>query len=417
MRLSSHKLAALLCAVTLTAMTGCGNMGVRDTDNLDNGKEPKSGVTTTKKAVTDDVTTEEEDQTAEKLPIPDGQPSYVVTLLCAGDNLVHDNIYNEAWKNGGETHYDFTYAYRNIAPYLADTDIAVVNQESLVTDAFAPSSYPYFATPTANGDHLVDMGFNVICMANNHVLDNGADGLMSSLDYWDSKEVVHFGAYRSEADSENIRTMEVNGITFAFLGYMEHTNWITLDGDEGKVVYLNEEDVIERQVRAANDMADVVVVSCHFGTEIENELNSQQIEMAPKLVEWGADLIIGTQAHTVNTCGYIDKPDGGQAFCYYGLGDLISTVYDVKSPVGMLGKLNVIKDPESGAISFENVKAIPMISHFEAEDYNGDWYNCTVYPYKDYTDELIARNYIDGFSRQSIENCLSYIPDEFLSIE
>lgn len=416
MRFKSNKLTALLCAVLVGAMAGCGNMGVKDTDNLDNGKEPKGDSAEKTTDHIDKDTTNEEDVT-DKLPLPEEQPSYVVSLLCAGDNLIHDNIYKEAWHKGGDTHYDFTYAYKNVEHYLEGTDIAILNQETLVTDDYEPSSFPNFATPTANGDHMVDMGFNVVSMANNHVLDMGAEGLISSLDYWDSKGVTHYGAYRDRADSEDIRTLEVNGITFAFLGYMEHSNGYSLDEDSGKVLYLEQEDIIERQVRAADELADVVVVSCHFGNEVENELNVVQIDMTPKLVEWGADLIIGTQAHTVSTCEYIDKPDGGQAFCYYGLGNFISTMYDLRSPVGILGKLNVIKDPESGSVRFENVKAIPIISHFEADSYDGDWYNCAVYPYKDYTDELFERNYIYGFDRQCVEDCLSYIPDEFLSIE
>ncbi|WP_295158273.1 CapA family protein [uncultured Ruminococcus sp.] len=415
-----NKLTALLCAVLMTALTGCGNLGIKDTDGLDNGKEPGAGhaaAVSKKQKADDDQPTKEEDQ-SDKLPIPEDQPSYVVSLLCAGDNLVHDNIYNEAWHKGGDTHYDFTYAYQNVERYLDGTDIAILNQETLVTDDYGPQSYPLFATPTANGDHMIDIGFNVFSMSNNHVLDMGSDGLISSLDYWDSKNVVHYGAYRDEADSENIRTMEVNGITFAFLGYMEHTNGFFIeDGEAGKVVYLSDEDVVERQVRAANELADVVIVSCHFGNEIENEINVVQETMAPKLVEWGADLIIGTQAHTISTCNYIEKPEGGQAFCYYGLGNFISTMYDLRSPVGLIGKLNVVKDPVTGTVSFENVKAIPIISHFEADSYDGDWYNCTEYPYKEYTDELFERNYIEGFNRQCVEDCLSYIPDEFLSIE
>ena len=409
------KLAALMCAVLMSSSAaGCASIGVKDTDNLDNGKEPQPLI-----VIEEPEDTEPTSQEPVEQPVTEPQPSYECSLLCAGDNLIHDNIYNEALKMGGGTHYDFTYAYKNVEHYLDNTDIAILNQETLVTDAYGPQSYPLFATPTAVGDKVVDMGFNVISMSNNHVLDMGADGLKSSLDYWDTKNVLHYGAYRNTEDSESLRIMEINGIKFAFLGYMEHTNGFFLDesGMNGKVVYLSDEETVKRQVQEADKQADVVVVSCHFGTEIENELNVVQIDMAPKLVEWGADLIIGTQAHTISTCEYIDKPDGGRAFCYYGLGNFISTMYDLKSPVGIIGKLNVVKDPVSGQVSFENVKAIPIISHFEADNYDGDWYNCTVYPYKDYTDELFTKNFIEGFNRQCVEDCLKYIPNEFLSIE
>ena len=338
-------------------------------------------------------------------------------LVCAGDNLIHDNIYVEALEKGGGEEYDFSDCYKHIKKYIENADVAIINQETLVNDAFEPSTYPCFSSPLAVGDAVTDMGFNVVSMCNNHVLDKGEEGLISSLDYWDKKGVVHYGAYRSHEDAETIKTMEVNGITFAFLGYMEHTNGIFLDGNGAEVRYLSDEDTIKRQIEEADKLADVVVVSCHYGTEIMNELNQQQIELTPKLVEWGADLIIGTQAHAISTCEYLDKPDGSKAFVYYGLGNFFSTMYDPKSLVGLIGDLDVVKDLETGEIAFENVKAIPVISHFEAQYYDSYWYNCTVYPYKDYTDELFAKNFVEGFSRSSVEQCLSYIPEELLSIE
>ncbi len=420
MTIKVRKMTALLSAAMITVFTaGCGTIGIHDSATLDNGKDAVISAEVISKKDTENIKKEQDPEPAEsnKKQKDEELPSYTVSLICVGDNLIHDNIYNEALKLGGGESYDFTQMYEHVEKYIKDTDVAIINQETLVTDAYEPQSYPYFVSPTALGDKTVDMGFNVISMSNNHVLDMGSDGLISSLDYWDTKDVIHYGAYRSEEDADTIRTMEVNGITFAFLGYMEHTNYITLDGDEGKVIYLSEEDKIKEQIEQADKLADVVVVSCHYGTEIYNEINQQQIELTPKLVEWGADLIIGTQAHTISTCEYIDKPDGSKAFVYYGLGNFISTMYDTKSLVGIMGKLNVIKDPDSGIVSFENVKAIPVISHFEAEDYFGDWYNCAVYPYAEYTDELFEKNYVEGFTRASVEECLSYIPDEFLSIE
>lgn len=412
------KAAAVLCAAVISFSTAsCGNLDAEKLDgspakvytstNKDSGSTNKQA-----KAKNDSSSASTAEIKSEK-----EQPSYTCSLVCVGDNLIHDNIYKEALKLGGGTNYDFTQAYEHVSKYIENTDVAVINQETLVTDSVEPQSYPCFASPTAVGDKIVDLGFNVVSMCNNHVLDQGEDGLISSLDYWDSKDVVHYGAYRSAKDADTIKTMEVNGITFAFLGYMEHTNGFFLSGDGAQVIYLDNEEKIKAQIEEADKIADVVVVSCHYGTEISNELNQQQVDLTPKLVDWGADLIIGTQAHTISTCGYIDKPDGSKAFVYYGLGNFISTMYDTKSLVGIIGKLNVIKDPDTNIITFENAKAIPIISHFEADSYYDDWYNCTVYPYAEYTDELIEKNYVEGFTRQTIEDCLAYIPEEFLSIE
>ena len=202
---------------------------------------------------------------------------------------------------------------------------------------------------------------------------------------------------------------------------MEHTNGIDLPDDaKAVVIRLKEEEKVKAQVEKADKMADVVVVSCHYGTEISNELNDQQKYITPKLVQWGADLIIGTQAHALSTCEYLDKPDGTKAFVYYGLGNFLNTMYDKNSVIGLMGKLDVVKDKNSGKISFENVKAIPLISHFEATVFNSDWTNCQIIPYAKYTDEMFAKNFVrnDGFNRNYVNYILNtYVPKEFLSIE
>lgn len=406
-------ISATVAAIYAVSLASCSGTPINNNDTVSEDNSVVITEPTNSDTQPSSVPTVEESSKPEE---PTGTTS--ARLVCVGDNLIHDNIYLEALEKGGGVEYDFSYCYEHVKKYIEGADVAVLNQETLVTDYCQPSTFPTFATPTELGDEVVDdLGFNAISMANNHVLDKGEEALISSLDYWDSKGVVHYGAYRSQEDCENIKTMTVNDITFAFLGYTEHTNGFSLSGDGAQVIYLSDEATIERQIRQADEIADVVVISCHYGTEILNELNDQQITLTPKLVEWGADLIIGTQSHTVSTCEYLDKPDGGQAFVYYGLGNFISTMYDTKSLVGIIGDLEVVKNYDTDEITFESVKAIPIISHFEAQSYNSNWYNCTVYPYAEYTDELFLRNYVSGFTRDSVEACLSYIPDEFLSIE
>ena len=84
-------------------------------------------------------------------------------------------------------------------------------------------------------------------------------------------------------------------------------------------------------------------------------------------------------------------------------------------------KLDVVKDYDNGGkISFENVKAIPVISHYEGTDWNSLWYNCAVYPYGDYTDDMFARHMMyqqAGVNRNVLQNYINYIPEEFLAYE
>lgn len=440
------KLAAILCAsvMALTA-AGCGNEiydgPLKKSDNSTYSSIVNSDVNSSKKDTSSSVKdtsssaddsskgqTDTSSSTPDSSSVPDSseptptEPSNKVSLVCVGDNLIHDNIYLEAEKKSGEKgKYNFDDAYKPIESYIKGNDLAIINQETLVTDVVAPKSYPTFASPKAVADKVKSLGFNAVSMCNNHVLDQGEAGVQDSLKYWDSLGILHYGIYADQADCDNIKTKEINGITFAFVGYMEHTNGLSLPaGSKSTYIRLEEEAKVKAQIEKADKMADVVVVSCHYGTEITNELNAQQRSMTPKLVEWGADLIIGTQAHALSTSEYINKPDGTKAFVFYGLGNFLNTMYDKNSVIGLMGKLNVVKDKSTGKISFENVKCIPVISHFEGQSYEGEWVNCTIYPYAKYTDELFAKHFVrgEGFNRTYVDSILAkYVPKEFLSIE
>lgn len=409
--------ATILAAVFLMSTVACTSLVEENPDEV-TSQEVTEATTVATEATTAPTTVTAEATTATTAePEPDIR---TVTLLCAGDNLIHSSIYNQAHRrakaNGDEDGYDFDYVYEKIESYFEDVDIAILNQETIVTDELEPSDYPNFCSPGDLGRKMVDLGFNVISIGNNHVLDRGETGLISTLNYWKEQEgVICYGAYESEEDMNNIRTMEVNGITFAFLGYTEHTNGLYLPSDtDCWVIRITDAnmDLIEEQVRYADSVADVVVVSAHYGTEVSNELSTLQKTFTPKLVEWGADLIIGTQAHTVETMEYIDKPDGGQAFVYYGLGNLVSAMADPLAMVGIIGKLEVTKNMDTGEITIENVKAIPIITQ-----YGYNYSNIHIEPYATYTDDLLSSHGCSGFTQDTIDKVLSYIPEEYLSIE
>lgn len=428
-----YRLAAAAAAVMM--LSGCGN---DDTSSQLSGykSETQASVTTTTSVTTtppaDESSVPEKTTTSvttaaapDSVPDePEKKEDSVVHLCCAGDNLIHDNIYEDARTPEGG--YDFTKCYERCKKLIEGADLAILNQETVVNNAFPPSTYPFFSTPTENGDAVINFGFNVISMSNNHVLDKGSTGLINSLDYWDSKGILHYGAYRDAADADDIKVKEINGIKFAFLGYMEHTNGQYIpQGQPGKLIYLSEEAKVKEQIERADKLADVVVVSCHYGTEVLNELNDMQKTLTPKLVSWGADLIIGTQAHALSTCNYLDKPDGGKAFVFYGLGNFLHTMGGSNLPngqhgkplIGIFGSLDVRKSAEDGSISFENIKATPVISHFEGTDYHKLWYNCFVCPLSDYTDEMLDKHFIhqySGITRKELEGYLRYIPEEFL---
>lgn len=222
------------------------------------------------------------------------------------------------------------------------------------------------------------------------MLDKGTDGLRAQLDYWEDEVnknpgTVVYGTYRNEEDMNNIRVKEVNGVKCAFLAYTEHTNGYSLEeGSEFCIPYLDEKEMIEQQIKKAKETADVVIVSAHWGDEDTFTVREGVKEEAKQIIEWGADVIIGTHSHTGQTMEYITREDGTQGFVFYSLGNFVSAQTDNFNLVGEVAKFDVTVSEENGGVTIENINVVPVITQYD------DAYlsNIRVYPYYDYTEEL-----------------------------
>jgi poly-gamma-glutamate synthesis protein (capsule biosynthesis protein) len=405
-------LACSIIGVLAMSLGGCSGSSSETTE----ANAPVEDVTTTPIEETTTVVTTE--------PEPIQNP--VVNITVEGDNLIHSSIYNQAHARAEDGGYDFTYAYENVAK-LFTGDLNIMNQETLIcNDEYEPSDYPQFNSPTALGDHMIDLGINVFSICNNHILDMGEDGLSACLDYWDTKKqeqgIISYGAYRDEEDLYDIRTTEVNGITFSFVAFTQYTNGLYLPEDSPlQIVYTSEEDKMQELIEKADELSDVVIVSVHWGEEDTHEVDDDRRELAQKFADWGANLIIGTHSHTVQSMEYLTNKYGDQAFVFYSLGNFISAQSDNFNMVGLVGDLNITKDLHSGSIIIDDIKAKPVITH-----YDSNYSNVRVYPYSDYNDDLASSHGIHTvssgnyheFSMEVIDEILTEnVPQEFLYLK
>lgn len=155
-------------------------------------------------------------------PVSAPEPvSRQVTLVAAGDNLIHDVIWMQASRRAGGNGYDFAPAYEAIAPIVAEADFAFVNQETVLAGAELPlSNYPRFCSPPEVGETMLDLGFNLIATANNHCFDQGEAGVRLSQEFWDSHpEAAVAGSYADAAHRDRIAVTEnEDGVRVALIG-------------------------------------------------------------------------------------------------------------------------------------------------------------------------------------------------------
>ena len=363
-------------------------------------------------SVTDKVTDKITDRVTEK---EDPSPSGSISMLFCGDNLAHDAVINNAKRYAKDSgaEYNFLPIYEDVADYIGKADLAVINQESQIAgDASKIGGYPRFNTPAQMGDDLITLGFDVITTANNHMLDNSTKGLKNSIEYKKKKPVLTVGSYESKSDYEKIRTVEKNGVTFAFLAYTEMTN-SNRRADDGYITPLLDTDVVKRQVAAAKKVADVVVVLPHWGDEDNFGVTSAQKKYAKLFAECNVDLVVGMHSHVAGKIEYIDRADGGKMLCAYSLGNFVSTMEYARNLVGLMLSLDV--EYKDGKCDITNVRVIPTVTYFEytssmkLEDRTA----LRLYLLSDFTDELAAKHAYNEAEKEKIrvDRLKKYVTD------
>ena len=360
-----------------------------------------------------DETTAEPETTAPPEPVV-----LTTSFVGCGDNLTYYGNVRDAKSCAlpdGRSH-NFAPTYSFVADRIAAADIAFINQETLMCgEGYAFSYYPYFNSPQDLGYDLQKLGFDVVNMANNHMLDKGAEGLAATINFWNAMEgVTLIGGYRDQADYDDIRVVESSGIRIAFLAYTFETNYLKLPASSSLIVPYPDEETVRTQVSRAKELADFVLVSVHWGVENSFTPNQSQTDFAALLAELCVDAVIGHHPHVLQPVEWIDRPDGGRMLCVYSLGNFVAEMdWDFHMLGGMIAFDMVLTD---GAPSLENVEFIPTVYY-----YDRSFYNNRVYYYADFTEELAVSHGIVYYGRTiSCANLSKYlkntISEEFLSL-
>lgn len=414
--------------------------------------ESSSEATSSEKEPSLPEESEDESSAPDIIDLPEDPVDTVVSFVACGDNLIHPSVYYGAMEyyaaaNGtkvnykdwptNEMNYDFLPIYEYVADTMKNADICYINQETLSGGPGTKiDGYPQFNTPIAMGRDLAALGVDIVNMAHNHMLDSGNDKLLKYSDpYFKSLGMTPLGYYKNEADTNNIVLYEKEGITFALLTYTYGTNGIQCYS-ETYIPYLNEA-LIRRQVGLAHALADVVIVSAHWGYEDSYTQNQEQRNYAELFCELEVDVVIGTHSHCLQPMKWVENDiTGHKMLLTYSLGNFVS---------GMQGALNVLegmlsfdvrKSAETGEISIENPILTPVVLHYTKESADGEkdtgYRNFKIYELKNYTEELVKEHGVTWYEKKkgtttlkggkfSIENLYktlqSVIPAEFLPEE
>ncbi|MEG9297664.1 CapA family protein [Mangrovibacillus sp. Mu-81] len=282
------------------------------------------------------------------------------TIAAIGDILLHDRVYEDAQAG---SNYDFSPMFAQVEDMLANPDFLIANQESTPGGSeIGLSSYPLFNSPKEIVKSLQEVGVDAVTTANNHSLDQGEEGLLSAIDYYEKISMPYVGAFKNQKDQEKIRTFNVNGIKFALLSYTYGTNGIPVpDGKDYLVNLLDEKKMIAEIKKAKTLDIDLVVMSLHWGNEYQRFPTDEQQRLAKVLTENGADIIFGHHPHVLQPIQTYKTSDGREAVVIYSLGNFLSGQKDDYKDIGGMATVQVEKkrNPAGAVISYPSIDFQP----------------------------------------------------------
>jgi len=256
------------------------------------------------------------------LPTPTPKP---VTMIFGGDMMFDRHIRQKAEVAGG---YDFILA--PLENVLTSVDLVVANLEGPITNnqsisvnsiVGGPRNYTFTFDP-AVVKTLARFNLKLVNLGNNHILNFGQDGLVQTLNYLDKGGIDWFGYTGGKLKTQNLE--------FKTQNYVEQVGWVdqrTIRGQKFLFVnfnqFINQElEPLTEFIRQKRNQVDWIIVMPHWDNEYQTTPAPITRQKAHRLVEAGADLIVGAHPHVV---AETERYQGKRI--YYSLGNFVFDQY------------------------------------------------------------------------------------------
>lgn len=240
-----------------------------------------------------------------------------------GDIMLSRHVNTQMKKLG------FGYPWEKVSAQIADADITFANLEVPITDRYdAPSQGMSFVAPTKNLQYLKEAGIDVVSVANNHTANFSKQAFLDNLSNLKAAGIGVCGGGLTEPEARAPFAVEKNGTKFNFMCQSAVVGSLYAVKSSPGVPFLGIEPWYRQNQNSLDDLvADierpqsdngVIIDSPHWGVEYKQYPNADQQKVARLMIDKGADLVIGTHPHVVQSLEYY-----GGRYISYSLGNFI----------------------------------------------------------------------------------------------
>ena len=226
-----------------------------------------------------------------------------VSLVFAGDSVL-DADAGALIAQGGDP-------YASLASYFANADIRITNLECVVATKGSAGDKMFTFRAHPRVIPVLRRHFDAVALANNHSGDFGPDAFAEMLNLLQAAGLPQVGGGMNLRQAHTPLIFERKGLRIAVLSYDEfQPRSFEADHNLPGVAWSEDERVVA-DIRAARRVhrADLVIPIMHWGWENEPVANARQRQLARRMVQAGADAVIGGHPHvTQDIAHYRGKP-------------------------------------------------------------------------------------------------------------
>jgi poly-gamma-glutamate synthesis protein (capsule biosynthesis protein) len=260
-----------------------------------------------------------------------------VSFAVAGDVIPHEPV-RAAAAAAGDGAQGWATLLSDVGDVFHKADFGFVNLETPVAPAHSHGSKPFlFDAPIALLEGLKANGIKIVSFANNHVMDQGWPGFAETREHLRDQGLLFAGSGDTAADAWQPVITEANGIKVGWLGMTRwlngnrnpekddqpHVNFFPYPGESGGAPGADEAQVLEA-VKQARLKCDLLVVSIHWGIEYAPAPRPEDVDIARKMLEGGASVIVGHHPHVLQPVETYRTQDGRNTVIFYSLGNFLS---------------------------------------------------------------------------------------------
>jgi poly-gamma-glutamate synthesis protein (capsule biosynthesis protein) len=258
-----------------------------------------------------------------------GNNNKKIIITFGGDFMIDYRIYKK------KLYKKLHKVYKYIFHIFQNSELNICNLEAPISKKGKPYKKEYiFFQPRIAVNILKKLNIKAVSLANNHILDYGISGFLETLEILKKANIKFFGAGKDIFSSKNGIIFDIKGEKIAILGFSNvYPKNFFIDFLKPGVIpaYLY---VMKEAISKAKEESDLVIVFLHWGKEYHKYPTENQIFLAHKVIEFGADIIIGQHTHNIQPIEIYKN-----RIIFYSIGNLIFTTKDPRADYSLIVKL------------------------------------------------------------------------------